>query len=78
MTHNAEPEPAMFKILELTSTSSDAPTEVGDGFVTREDALAAVKRHLKSFKVSGHNAEERYWWVRDSDGPRRCWISGDR
>ena len=68
----------MFKILELTSTSSDAPTEVGDGFVTREDALAAVKRHLKSFKVSGHNAEERYWWVRDSDGLRRCWISGDR
>ena len=68
----------MFKILELPSTSSAPPTEVGDGFVTREDALAAVKRHLKSFKVSGHNAEERYWWVRDSDGLRKCWISGDR
>jgi len=65
----------MFKILELNSKSSAAPTQVGSGFATREDALAAVRRHLKSFKVSGHNSEESYWWARDADGLRRCWIS---
>ena len=66
----------MFKILELRNASSASPTEVGQGFATREDALAAVKRHLKSFRASGHNPEGSYWWVRDSEGLRKCWISG--
>jgi hypothetical protein len=65
----------MFKILELNRASSIAPVQVGDGFVTWEDALVAVKRRLKSFKISGHNAEEKYWWARDSDGLRKYWIS---
>jgi hypothetical protein len=67
----------MFKILELNSTSKALPTEVGQGFVTREDALVAVKRHLKTFKLSGHNPEGSYWWTRDAEGLRKCWISGD-
>ena len=67
---------AMFKILELKSKSSAPPTQVGDEFGTREDALAAVKRHLKTFKISGHNPEGSYWWVRDTDGLRKCWIAG--
>jgi hypothetical protein len=68
-------EPAMFKILELNITSPAPPTQIGGGFATRDDALVAVRRHLKGFKVSGHNAEESYWWARDSDGLRKCWIS---
>jgi hypothetical protein len=68
----------MFKILELSSTSDTAPNEVGEGFVTLEAAELAVRRHLRTFKVSGHNSEERYWWVRDSDGLRKCWISEGR
>ena len=67
----------MFKILELDNTPSSTPTEVGDGFATREDALAAVKRHLKGFKASGHNSEGGYWWARDAAGLRKCWISAD-
>ena len=67
----------MFKILELDNTLSGPPTEVGDGFATREDALAAVKRHLKGFKVSGRNPEGGYWWARDAEGLRKCWISVD-
>jgi hypothetical protein len=58
----------MFKILELDNTPSSTPTQVGDGFATREDALAAVKRHLKGFKASGHNPEGGYWWARDARG----------
>src|ERR1700681_1086370 len=65
----------MFKILELDSRRSAAPTEIGEGFATWEDALAAVKRHLKGFKVSGRNPEGSYWWTRDADGLRKCWIS---
>jgi hypothetical protein len=37
--------------------------------------LVAVKRHLKTFNVSGHNPEGDYWWVRDAEGLRKCWIS---
>ena len=66
----------MFKILELKSKSSAPPTQVGNEFDTREDALAAVKRHLKTFKISGHNPEASYWWVRDTEGLRKCWIAG--
>jgi hypothetical protein len=65
----------MFKILELKSAISAATTEIGRGYATREEALAAIKRYLKKFNVSGRNAEGNYWWVRDSEGLRKCWIS---
>jgi hypothetical protein len=65
----------MFKILERKSAVSAAAAEVGHGYSTREEALAAVKRHLKTFSVSGHNSEENYWWARNSEGLRTCWIS---
>ncbi len=65
----------MFKILELESAGEAQATEVGHGYSTREEALAAVKRHLKSFNVSGRNPEGDYWWVRDAEGLRKCWIS---
>jgi hypothetical protein len=64
----------MFKVLEIDSTTKATPTEIGDGFATREEALAAIKRHLKSFRVSGRNPDENYWWFRDLNGLRRCWI----
>ena len=67
----------MFKILELSSTSAAPPIRIGDRFATREDALKAVRRHLKSFKASGHNPEGCYWWARDSEGLRKCWVSAD-
>jgi hypothetical protein len=65
----------MFKILELKGQNLAPATEVGDRYSTREQALAAVKRRLKTFSVSGHNPEGDYWWVRDSEGLRKCWIS---
>jgi hypothetical protein len=65
----------MFKVLELKSAISAAAKEIGHGYATREEALAAVKRHLKTFSVSGHNPEDNYWWVRDAEGLRKCWIS---
>jgi hypothetical protein len=74
-TDDAEQEAVMFRILELHSQSSAAPTQVGEGFATWDDALVAIKRHLKRFKVSGRNPEGSYWWTRDADGLRKCWIS---
>jgi hypothetical protein len=65
----------MFKILELKSAEAAAAAEVGRGYSTREEALAAVKSHLKTFKASGHNSEANYWWARDAEGLRKCWIS---
>lgn len=65
----------MFKILELKGAEGDPAAEVGRGYSTREEALAAVKRHLKTFHVSGHNSEGNYWWARDTAGLRKCWIS---
>jgi hypothetical protein len=65
----------MFKILELKSADSTAAAEVGDRYSTREQALAAVKKYLRTFNVSGHNPEGNYWWARDAAGPRKCWIS---
>jgi hypothetical protein len=65
----------MFKILELKNAASASAREVGQRYSTREEALAAVKKHLKTFKVSGHNPEGDYWWVRDAEGLRKCWIS---
>jgi hypothetical protein len=67
----------MFKILELKKAVSALATEVGGGYSTREEALAAVKKHLKTFNVSGHNRDENYWWVRDLEGLRKCWISAE-
>jgi hypothetical protein len=69
----AEEVPTMFKILELQNT---APArQVGQNYSTREQALAAIKKHLKTFNVSGHNPEGNYWWARDAQGLRKCWIS---
>ena len=65
----------MFKILELKSLDAAPAAEVGRGYSTRELALAAVKMHLKTFKISGHNPEGNYWWARDSEGLRKCWIA---
>lgn len=65
----------MFKVLELKGIGSGPAVEVGRGYSTREQALAGVKAHLKSFKVSGHNPEGDYWWARDSGGLRKCWIA---
>ena len=65
----------MFKILELKSLDSTPAAEVGHGYSTRELALAAVKTYLKTFKISGHNPEGNYWWARDSEGLRKCWIA---
>jgi hypothetical protein len=67
--------PTMFKILELKNAVSAPASEVGHGYSTREEALVAVKKHLKTFNVSGHNPEGDYWWVRDAEGLRKCWIS---
>jgi hypothetical protein len=71
-------EAVMFKILELDSQRSASPTQVGEAFATWDDALAAIKRHLKRFKVSGRNPEGSYWWTRDADGLRKCWISENK
>jgi hypothetical protein len=65
----------MFKVLELKGGGSTPAMEVGRGSSTREQAMAAVKTHLKTFKVSGRNPEGDYWWARDADGLRKCWIS---
>src|ERR1700730_10819104 len=78
LTRSPTQEAVMFKILELDSQRSAAPTQVGEGFATREDVLAAVKRHLKRFKVSGRNREGRYRGARDADGLRKCWISENK
>jgi hypothetical protein len=68
--------PTMFKILELKGADSAAAAQVGQHrYATREEALAAVKKHLKTFNVSGHNPEGNYWWARDAEGLRKCWIS---
>jgi len=68
--------PTMFKILELKATQSAAAAQVGQHrYSTREEALAAVKKHLKTFNVSGHNPEGNYWWARDADGLRKCWVA---
>lgn len=65
----------MFKILELKGVVSAPVVELSRGYSTREQALAAVKSHLKTFKISGHNPEGDYWWARDSEGLRKCWIA---
>jgi hypothetical protein len=68
-------KPTMFKVLELKSAVAAPTSEVGHGYSTREEALVAVKRHLKTFNVSGRNLEGDYWWARDAEGLRKCWIA---
>jgi hypothetical protein len=65
----------MFKVLELKNEASAQAREVGRRYSTREEALIAVKKHLKTFNVSGHNSEGDYWWARNSGGLRKCWIA---
>jgi hypothetical protein len=65
----------MFKVLELKNETSAQAREVGQRYMTREEALAAVKKHLKTFSLSGHNPDGAYWWARNSDGLRKCWIA---
>jgi hypothetical protein len=65
----------MFKILELKSSGSPPAAQVGNRYPTREQAVAAIKKHVKTFNASGHNPEENYWWARDAEGLRKCWIS---
>jgi hypothetical protein len=65
----------MFKILELKGVGSAPATQVGRGYSTREEALAAVKTHLQTFEASGHNSEGIFWWARDAEGLRKCWIA---
>lgn len=65
----------MFKILEFKGVGAARATEIGREYSTREEAAAAVRTHLKKFKASGRNPEEDYWWARDADGLRKCWIS---
>lgn len=66
----------MFKILERKGAASAPAAEIGRGYSTRAEAMAAIKTHLKTFKASGHNSEGNYWWARDTEGLRKCWISG--
>jgi hypothetical protein len=63
------------KVFELKNIASAAVAEVGRGYLTHAEALSALKKHLKTFRVSGHNPDGNYWWARDSEGLRKCWIS---
>jgi hypothetical protein len=65
----------MFKILELKSAATAPASELGHGYSTHEEAVDAVKKYLKTFRVSGRNPEGNYWWVRDAEGLRKCWIA---
>jgi hypothetical protein len=67
----------MFKILELKGADAAGAVQVGRGYSSREEATVAVKTHLKTFKVSGRNPEGNYWWARDAEGLRKCWISSN-
>ena len=66
----------MFKILELKSAGCGTGDRGWPRLSRRaRKPLIAVKKHLKTFNVSGHNPEENYWWARDVEGLRKCWIS---
>ncbi len=65
----------MLKVLELKNTASAPATEIGRGYLTHAEALVALKKHLKTFTLSGHNPDENYWWARDAEGLRKCWIA---
>jgi hypothetical protein len=72
---STEETPTMFMVLERKGGTSGPAIQVGHGHSTRDQALVAIKSYLKSFKISGRNLEEGYWWVRDSEGLRKCWIA---
>ena len=74
LEHHVEGSAVMFRILELKEAAAQA-IEVGRRYMTREEALIAVRKHLKTFHVFGHNSEGSYWWARDSGGLRKCWIA---
>jgi hypothetical protein len=63
----------MFKVLEIAGSA--AAVEIGKGFATHAEAAAAVRRHLKGFKASGHNPDKNYWWARNAEGICKCRIS---
>jgi len=65
----------MFRIFELKGASSAPASEIGRGYPTREEALAAVKTYLEIFQASGHNSDGIYWWAQDAKGLRKCWIA---
>ncbi len=65
----------MLKVLELKNAASAPATEIGRGYLTHAEALAALKKYLKTFKLSGRNPDGNYWWARDAEGLRRCWIA---
>jgi len=67
----------MFKVLELKGVGSTPATEAGSGYSTRERVTAALKTHLKTFKVAGCNPQGDYWWARDGESLRKCWISAN-
>jgi len=67
----------MFKALELKGVGLTPATEAGRGYSTRERAMAALKTHLKTFKVSGRNPQGDYWWARDVESLRKWWISAN-
>jgi hypothetical protein len=67
--------PMKFKILEFKGTGSAQATEIGHRYSTRDEAMSAIKVYLKKFKASGRNPEGDYWWARDAEGLRKCWIS---
>jgi hypothetical protein len=74
-TEGAGRKLTMFKVLELRGADSTPAMEVGREYSSREEAMAAVKKHLKTFTASGRNPEGDYWWARDAEGLRKCWIS---
>jgi hypothetical protein len=60
--------------LELKNVDTAVLAEVGQGYSTREQPLASVKKHQTTFKVAGHNPDGHYRWVRDSEGLRKCYF----
>ena len=64
----------MFKILELKNASLAPAAEVGTVFDART-GLGCGQGAAEDFQVSGHNPEGNYWWARDFEGLRKCWIS---
>jgi hypothetical protein len=49
-----------FKILEFKGIDSAHPTEIGHKYSTREEAVAAVKIHLKTFRASGSRTQAAF------------------
>ncbi len=41
------------------------------------DWSGELGRRRKEADHSGHNREGSYWWARDAEGLRKCWISAE-